>query len=137
LVPGSDTAPAEYGVNMCWSARAKRQTTFAQIGRELNLDEETAAKWPRQKTYSQRLKAQRKSKLDPYKPFIQRWLGQPVASADTLMAHPPALEPSWQRTASATLSNCPARAGVTDRIRTSIAASGPPPSGIRAVPSVL
>src|SRR5437899_13079151 len=59
----------------------ERGLSFAQIGRELNLDEETVAKWARQKTYSQRLKAQRKSKLDPYKPIIQRWLEQHPYSA--------------------------------------------------------
>ena len=59
----------------------ERGLSFAQIGRELNLDEETVAKWARQKTYSQRLRAQRKSKLDPYKPIIQRWLEQHPYSA--------------------------------------------------------
>ena len=54
----------------------ERGLSFAQIGRELNLDEETVAKWARQKTYCQHLRAQRKSKLDPYKPIIQRWLEQ-------------------------------------------------------------
>ena len=29
----------------------ERGLSFAQIGRELNLDEETVAKWARQKTY--------------------------------------------------------------------------------------
>src|SRR5260370_12561503 len=51
------------------------------IGRELNLDEETVAKWARQKTYCQHLRARRKSKLDPYKPIIQRWLEQHPYSA--------------------------------------------------------
>jgi transposase len=54
----------------------ERGLSFAQIGRELKLDEETVAKWARLKTYSQRLNAQRKRKLDPYKPIIQRWLEQ-------------------------------------------------------------
>jgi hypothetical protein len=35
----------------------ERGLSFAQIGRELNLDEETVAKWARQKTYCQRLAA--------------------------------------------------------------------------------
>ena len=48
----------------------ERGLSFAQIGRELNLDEETVAKWARQKTYCQHLRARRKSKLDPYKPII-------------------------------------------------------------------
>jgi transposase len=38
-------------------------------------------KWARQKTYCQHLRARRKSKLDPYKPIIQRWLGQHPYSA--------------------------------------------------------
>src|SRR5260370_11721056 len=51
----------------------ERGLSFAQIGRELNLDEETVAQWARQKTYCQHLRARRKSKLDPYKPIIQHW----------------------------------------------------------------
>ena len=38
----------------------ERGLSFAQIGRELNLDEETVAKWARQKTYCQHLRARRK-----------------------------------------------------------------------------
>ena len=53
----------------------ERGLSFAQIGRELNLDEETVAKWARAKNYTQRSSnTQRKSKLDPYKVIIQRWL---------------------------------------------------------------
>jgi hypothetical protein len=59
----------------------ERGLSFAQIGRELNLDEETVANWARQKTYCQHLRARRKSKLDPYKPIIQRWLEQHPYSA--------------------------------------------------------
>ena len=59
----------------------ERGLSFAQIGRELNLDEETVAKWVRQKTYCRHLRARRKSKLDPYKPIIQRWLEQHPYSA--------------------------------------------------------
>jgi transposase len=59
----------------------ERRLSFAQIGRELNLDEETVAKWARQKSYSQHLRARRKSKLDLYKPIIQRWLEQHPYSA--------------------------------------------------------
>ena len=59
----------------------ERGLSFAQIGRELNLDEETVAKWARQKTYCQPLRARRKSKLDPFKPIIQRWLEQHPYSA--------------------------------------------------------
>src|SRR5260370_42485960 len=53
-----------------------RGLSFNHIGRELNLDEETVAKWARQKTYCQHLRARRKSKLVPYNPIIQRWLEQ-------------------------------------------------------------
>ena len=53
----------------------ERGLNFAQIARELNLDEETVAKWARAKSYTQRSSnTQRKSKLDPYKVIIQRWL---------------------------------------------------------------
>ena len=59
----------------------ERGLSFAQIGRDLNLDEETVAKWARQKTYCQPLRARRKSELDPFKPIIQRWLEQHPYSA--------------------------------------------------------
>ena len=54
----------------------ERGLNFAQIARELHLDEETVAKWARAKSYSgsARTNTQRKSKLDPYKLIIQRWL---------------------------------------------------------------
>src|SRR5438477_12567155 len=52
----------------------ERGLNFAQIARELNLDEETVAKWARAKNYTQRGNTLRKSKLDPYKVIIQRWL---------------------------------------------------------------
>jgi transposase len=53
----------------------ERGLNFAQIARELHLDEETVAKWARAKSYTQRSSnTQRKSKLDPYKVIIQRWL---------------------------------------------------------------
>ena len=53
----------------------ERGLNFAQIARELHLDEETVAKWARAKSYIQRSSnPQRKSKLDPYKVIIQRWL---------------------------------------------------------------
>ena len=52
----------------------ERGLNFAQIARELHLDEETVAKWARAKNYTQRGKTPRKSKLDPYKVIIQRWL---------------------------------------------------------------
>ena len=53
----------------------ERGLNFAQIARELNLDEETVAKWARAKSYTQRSSnTRRKSKLEPYKVIIQRWL---------------------------------------------------------------
>lgn len=52
----------------------ERGLNFAQIARELNLDEETVAKWARAKNYTQPANTLRKSKLDPYKVIIQRWL---------------------------------------------------------------
>jgi transposase len=54
----------------------ERGLNFAQIARELHLDEETVAKWARAKSYSAsaHTNTQRKSKLDPYKLIIQRWL---------------------------------------------------------------
>ena len=54
----------------------ERGLSFAQIGRELDIDEETVAKWARRKTYSTRLDSRQKSKLDPYKPIVRRWLEQ-------------------------------------------------------------
>jgi hypothetical protein len=48
---------------------------FAQIARELHLDQETVAKWVRAKSYTiASTNTARKSKLDPYKVIIQRWL---------------------------------------------------------------
>jgi transposase len=53
----------------------ERGLSFAQIARELHLDEETVAKWARAKSYTiARANTPRKSKLDPYKELIQRWL---------------------------------------------------------------
>jgi transposase len=52
----------------------ERGLSFAQISRELDIDQETVAKWARRKSYSARCQARPKSKLDPYKPTIQRWL---------------------------------------------------------------
>ena len=53
----------------------ERGLNFAQIARELHLDEETVAKWARAKNYTQGGgKTPHKSKLEPYKIIIQRWL---------------------------------------------------------------
>ena len=59
----------------------ERGLNFAQIARELHLDEETVAKWARAKSYTiARSNMQRKSKLEPYKVLIQRagWNGIPI-----------------------------------------------------------
>ena len=76
----------------------ERGLSFAQIGRELDLDEETVAKWARQKTYCQQhLRARRKSKLDPFKPIIQRWLEQhPYSAAQIFQRLRAAESPSSQ-----------------------------------------
>jgi transposase len=53
----------------------ERGLNFAQIARELHLGQETVAKWVRAKSYTiAGTNAPRKSKLDPYKVIIQRWL---------------------------------------------------------------
>jgi hypothetical protein len=52
----------------------ERGLSFAQIGRGLGIDQETVAKWARRKSYSARCQVRRKSKLDPFKTTIQRWL---------------------------------------------------------------
>jgi transposase len=52
----------------------ERGLNFAQIARELDLDEETVAKWARAKNYTPAANTLRKSKLEPYKIIIQRWL---------------------------------------------------------------
>ena len=60
----------------------ERGLSFAQIARELHLDEETVAKWARAKSYTiARTNTLRKSKLDPYKELIQRWLERHSYSA--------------------------------------------------------
>jgi transposase len=53
----------------------ERGLNFAQIARELQLNQETVAKWVRAKSYTIACtNTLRKSKLDPYKVLIQRWL---------------------------------------------------------------
>jgi transposase len=46
----------------------------SQIGRELGIDPETAAKYAALSTYPRRGATRRASKLDPFKPLIIRWL---------------------------------------------------------------
>ena len=63
----------------------ERGLNFAQIASELNLDEETVAKWARAKSYAiARANISRKSKLDPYKVLIQRWLERHPYSAQQI-----------------------------------------------------
>ncbi len=59
----------------------ERKLTFAQISQEVGLHPETVSKWVRSKTYLRRAAPRRKSKLDPYKPVIQRWLERHPYSA--------------------------------------------------------
>ena len=48
--------------------------TFNQIGRELGIDPESAAKYAALDTFPRRHYAKRPSKLDAFKPAITRWL---------------------------------------------------------------
>src|SRR5208283_812106 len=57
-------------------ARAAARLRHSNVASVLHL-----AKWARQKTYCQHLRARRKSKLDPLQAFIQRWLEQHPYSA--------------------------------------------------------
>lgn len=59
----------------------ERGLTFAQIATELNLHPETVAKYAACESFPQRRRAQRASKLDPYKPIIVRWLERHPYSA--------------------------------------------------------
>src|SRR5258708_20470242 len=71
----------------------ERGLNFAQIARELNLDEETVAKWARAKNYTQAGKTRaRKSKLEPYKIIIQRWLERHSYTATQIFQRLPAEE---------------------------------------------
>ena len=51
-----------------------RGLSFNQIGTELGIDPETAAKYAVQATFPRRRATKRASKLDPFKPAIVRWL---------------------------------------------------------------
>lgn len=52
----------------------ERGLTASQIGRELGIDPETAAKYAALSTYPRRRASKRPSKLDAHKPAIIRWL---------------------------------------------------------------
>ncbi len=58
-------------IRLCYRERGLNCT---QIARELGLHPETVAKYARLDSYHPRRPARRKSKLDPFKPMIQRWL---------------------------------------------------------------
>jgi transposase len=55
--------------------------TFNQIGRELGIDPETAAKYAALDSFPRRRSTKRASKLDPFKPAITRWLERHPYSA--------------------------------------------------------
>ncbi len=55
--------------------------TIAQISRKMGLDPKTVAKWINVKTFTQRQSTPRRSKLDPYKTQIVRWLESHAYSA--------------------------------------------------------
>ena len=59
----------------------QRGLTFNQIGIELGIDPETAAKYAVLATYPRRRTTKRASKLDPHKPAITRWLERHPYSA--------------------------------------------------------
>jgi transposase len=63
----------------------ERGLNFAQIARELQLDEETVAKWARRSTYAPGRPTRRPSKLDPYKTLLQRWLERHPFTATQLL----------------------------------------------------
>jgi transposase len=58
-------------IRLCYRERG---LNFTQISRELGVHPETVAKYARLDSYHPRRPARRKSKLDPFKPTIQRWL---------------------------------------------------------------
>jgi transposase len=55
--------------------------TFNQIGRELGIDPETAAKYSALTSFPRRHATKRATKLDPFKPTITRWLERHPYSA--------------------------------------------------------
>ena len=59
----------------------QERLSAGQIARELKLSKKTVAKWIRRESYERPRKATRKSKLDPYKGQIIRWVHQHDLSA--------------------------------------------------------
>jgi transposase len=63
----------------------ERGLNFAQIAHELSLHPQTVAKYACADTYSARRTPKRVSKLDPWKPIIQRWLERHPYSATQIL----------------------------------------------------
>jgi transposase len=61
--------------------RQQHGLSFKQIGRELGIDCETAAKYAALPTFPRRHATKRPTKLDPFKPAITRWLERHPYSA--------------------------------------------------------
>jgi transposase len=63
----------------------ERGLTLAQIAHELCIHPQTVAKYAALDSYHPRRPARRKSKLDPFKPTIQRWLERYPYSATQIL----------------------------------------------------
>ncbi len=63
----------------------ERGLSFSQIGGELGIDAETAAKYARMEKFAPRSGVKRPSKLDPFKPTITRWLERHPYSATQML----------------------------------------------------
>ena len=64
----------------------ERGLSFVQIARELSIDPETVAKYVRAESYTLgRRPARRPSKLDAFKPIIQRWLERHAYSGTQIL----------------------------------------------------
>lgn len=65
--------------------REQERLTLAQTARALGLHPLTVAKWARRDQYRPKQRASRPSKLDPFKPYIVRWLEtHPLSGAQIL-----------------------------------------------------
>jgi transposase len=65
----------------------ERGLSMNQIGRELGIDPETAAKYAKMASFPRRRSTKRASKLDPYKPAIVRDLELAGCSVSTILNH--------------------------------------------------
>ncbi len=63
----------------------ERGLSFGQIARDLGLDHETVAKYARASSYPRRSRVKRASKLDAFKPAINRWLERHPYSATQIL----------------------------------------------------